>query len=171
MRGWGRPQGRDAGSALIEFVGLAVLLMIPVAYLILIAARVEGAAYSVTTAARNAGRAYATSGSDALGRARAVLAARLALAAQGINLPPGDVQVVCGACTYAPGSLVRVTVTFRVPLPGLPAAFCRGGGCIAAIPVSATHVERLPCFATAVTATAPPAAPTGVAADQPAAAC
>ena len=151
-----RPRGRDEGSALVEFVGLAVILMIPIAYLILTVAKVEGAAFGVTTAARAAGRAYATSGSDALGRARALLAARLALSAQGDPLPASGLAISCGPCTYDPGSLVRVTVSLRVPLPGLPAAFCRGGGCLAAIPVTATHVERLPCFAPA-TSGGPPA--------------
>jgi hypothetical protein len=150
----------DAGSALLEFVVLAVLLMIPLAYLVLIAARVEGAAFGVTTAARDAGRAYATSGSDALGRVRALLAAQLALAADGVRLPAGDVRISCGPCTYAPGSPVSVTVSYRVPLPGLPAALCSGASCLAAIPVSATHLERLPCFAppAAAAAAAPPAA-------------
>ncbi|HVA59681.1 MAG TPA: hypothetical protein VNG13_03975 [Mycobacteriales bacterium] len=136
----------EDGSALVEFVGLAVVLIVPVFYLVLVAGRVEGAAFAVSSAARAAGRAYVTAGSDAVGRLRAELAAELALADDGISAGPATTTIDCGTCTYAPGSPVTVTIRVDVPLPGLSAAFCGGGHCVAAVPVTARHVEQIGCF-------------------------
>lgn len=134
----------DQGSALVEFVGLATLLMVPVFYLVMAAGRVEGAAFATQSAAEAAGRAYATAGSDALGRARAQAAADLALSDDG--LAGASVIVECGACDYQPGSGVAVVVAVQVPLPGLPAGFCAGRHCLASITVRASHREVLDCF-------------------------
>lgn len=139
----------ERGSALVEFVGLATLMIIPVFYLVMVAGRVEGAAFAVQGAAQAAGRAYATAGSDALGRTRAQLAAQLALADDHLD-GQAAVRVDCGACSYAPGSAVSVQVGLLVALPGLPAAFCRARGCVAAIPVRAVHTERLACYVSGV---------------------
>ena len=46
----------DGGNAIIEFVYLAVLLMVPLVYVLLTVFRVQGAAYAVSSAAREAGR-------------------------------------------------------------------------------------------------------------------
>ena len=64
-----RPTG-DAGNALVEFTYLAVLLMIPLVYVLLSAFQVQRAAFGVTEAARQAGRAYTTAIDPAAGRAR-----------------------------------------------------------------------------------------------------
>lgn len=145
----------ERGSALIEFVGLATLMIIPVFYLVLVAGRVEGAAFAAQGAAEAAGRAYATAGSDGLGQQRAHLAADLVLGDAGFT-STALVQVECGACTYAPGSLVAVLVSVRVPLPGLPAGFCSAHSCLAAVVVHATHRERLPCYTAGVPSSSGP---------------
>lgn len=75
----------EGGSALIEFVGLAVLLLVPLLYLLLSVFAVQRAAFAVTQAAREAGRAYATSPSLAQARSRATYAAELALTSQGVR--------------------------------------------------------------------------------------
>ena len=57
------PPARDPGeegSAVVEFVALAVLLLIPIIYLILTVGRLQAASYAVSTAAREAARAYVT---------------------------------------------------------------------------------------------------------------
>lgn len=137
---------RDEGSALVEFVWLAVLLMIPLAYVVLAAVSVQRAAFAETAAAREAARAYATAGSDAVGEARAEAAVALAMHDQGVDWQPTDRVVSCGDCSYAPGSTFTVDLHTVVALPFVPAWLC-GGRCVAGVPVSAHHPERLDCYA------------------------
>ena len=138
----GRLRGDD-GNALIEFSYLAVLLMVPLVYVLLSVFEVQRASFGVTEAARQAGRAYATADDPAQGRARAAAAAELAMRDQGLD---------CGGClTGLTGSLqadARVVVTVehlvRLPLLGSVLGSDRGG-----IPVDATHVEVVDRFRSA----------------------
>ena len=136
-----RPHGDD-GTALLEFVYLAVLLMVPLVYVLLAAFQVQRAAFGVTEAARQAGRAYATASDPATGLERARLATGLALADQGIDdAPPPEVDDPDG---LAPGSRVRVTVRAVVTLPVL--GLLLRGDLAPTIPVRATHVEVVDTF-------------------------
>jgi hypothetical protein len=137
---------RDDGTALVEFVWLSVLLMIPVVYVVLTAVALQRAAFASTTAAREAARAYATAGSDADGEQRAETAVALAMRDQGIVWVPSARVVACGACTYAPGSAFSVTLRTSVVLPLVPGWLC-GHRCRTAIPVVARHRERIDCYA------------------------
>lgn len=150
-----RPHAEDAeaGSALVEFVFLTVLLLVPLVYVVLTAVAVQRSAFGVTAAAREAGRAYATAGSDRLGEARAEAAVRLAMHDQGVGWSPVGRVVRCAPCSYVPGSRFSVTVAVKVPLPLLPSWMC-GHRCSAGIRVTAHHQERISCFA----GTAAPAA-------------
>jgi hypothetical protein len=147
-----RPADVDRGSALVEFVWLAVLLMIPLVYLVLSALAVQRDAFGLTAAARDAGRAYATAGSDALGEQRAEAAVALAMHDQGVAWHASGRVVECGPCSYAPGSTFTIDLRSRVALPLVPSWLC-GRTCIAGIGVSAQHTERIGCFA----GTGPPA--------------
>ena len=80
VRRWLRRLGtrlgpREAGSAVVEFTFLAVLMLIPLIYLVMMVARVQAGAYAVSLAARESGRAYvtATSLAEAAARAEAAL--------------------------------------------------------------------------------------------------
>ncbi len=134
-----RPTGDD-GNAIVEFSYLAVLLMVPLVYVLLSVFEVQRASFGVTEAARQAGRAYATADDPAQGRARAAAAATLAMRDQGLD---------CNGClTGLTGSLeadARVTVTVehfvRLPLLGRLLGGGRGG-----VPVDATHVEVVDRF-------------------------
>ncbi len=136
-----RPSG-DAGNALVEFTYLAVLLMIPLVYVLLSAFQVQRAAFGVTEAARQAGRAYATAADPAAGRERARLASDLALADQG--LAGADAPEITDPDGLAPGSRVTVTVRYTVTLPVLGLVF--RGDLAPRIPVSARHVEVVDTF-------------------------
>lgn len=140
-----RRRHRDDGSAIVEFVWLAVLLMLPIVYLVLTAVSVQRSAFAVTAAARDAGRAYATAGSDAVGERRAEQAVALALHDQGVTWVPRGRVVACGRCDYAPGSTFTVHLGNTVHLPLVPDWLC-GSRCRAGIPVSASHTERISCF-------------------------
>jgi hypothetical protein len=148
-----RKRCRDEGSALVEFVYLGVLLLVPLVYVVLTAVTVQRNAFGVTTAARDAGRAYATAGSDGLGERRAEAAVRIAMHDQGIDWSPDGRVIRCDPCDYAPGSQFTVSLHSRVPLPLVPAWLC-GRRCLAGIGVSADHTERLSCYSGASDATA-----------------
>lgn len=136
----------DDGTALVEFTWLAILLLIPLVYVVLAALAVQRAAFAETAAAREAARAYATAGSDAEGERRAEEAVALAMHDQGVPWTPSGRVVDCGACTFAPGSEFTVDLHSVVPLPFVPSWLC-GDRCVAGIPVSAHHRERIDCYA------------------------
>jgi hypothetical protein len=136
----------DQGSAIVEFVWLAVLLMIPLVYVVLTAISIQRVAFGVTAATRDGARAYATAGSDATGERRAEEAMALAMHDQGVTWSAHGRVVSCGSCDYAPGSSFTVALSRRVKLPLLPSWLC-GHDCLAAITVSAHHTEHISCYA------------------------
>ena len=88
------PPGGDAGTAVVEFVLLGVMLLVPLLYLALALSAVQRTAYGVTQAAREAGRGYVT-GTVTTAAPRAEHAARLApratgLAADGVEIRYGS---------------------------------------------------------------------------------
>jgi hypothetical protein len=143
----------DQGSAIVEFIWLAVLLMVPLVYVVLTAVSLQRSAFGVTAAANTAGRAYATAGSDTSGERRAELAVALAMRDQGVEWSPSGRVVSCGSCDYSPGSSFTVDLQTRVKLPLIPSWLC-GHACVAGISVSAHHTERISCYS----GTGPPAA-------------
>ena len=66
----------DAGNALIEFIFIAVLILIPLVYFVVAIASVQRSTVAVTHAAREAGRAFATADSTDQGVQRAEAAVR-----------------------------------------------------------------------------------------------
>lgn len=126
----------DEGSAIVEFVLLSVLLLLPLVYVLLAVFAVQGSAYGLTAAAREAGRAYAAATADAQGSARALRAAEVALADHGIDLADAHPVITCDRrpC-LSPGGRITVRLQRRVPLPFL------GAHSPASIGVSAEHVE------------------------------
>ena len=142
---------RDDGSAVVEFVWLAVLLLLPLVYVVLAALSVQRAAFAETAAAREAARAYATAGSDALGEQRAEQAISLVMHDHGIDWSAAGRVISCGACTYAPGSTFVVELRRTVRLSFVPSWLC-GRHCAAGVVVSAHHRERLDCFVDGATA-------------------
>ena len=136
-----RPSGED-GNAMVEFCYLAVLLMVPLVYVLLTVFQVQRAAFGVTEAARQAGRAYVTAEDAGSGRVRARAAADLALRDQGLTLCPSCLTPPSGA--LVPGGSVSVRVEHRVVLPLVGGLF--GGAVPPSIPVTASHVEVVDRF-------------------------
>jgi Flp pilus assembly protein TadG len=125
----------DAGSAIIEFVFVAVIVMVPLIYLIGAVATVQRTQLAVSQAARDAGRAFATSNTSVEASARVRAAVRLAFADQGL---PDDATVRFVAsdsgCTAAPitprlvaGAEFTVCVTRRADLPAVPSILAGRG--------------------------------------------
>lgn len=122
-----RPWTSDEGSALLEFCFLAVLMLIPVVYLIGTLGRLQAGAFATQGAAREAARAFVTAPDEASGRERADAAAAVALADQGfIDVRRVRVEITCDPepC-LAPGSRVAVRTALRVGLPAVPALVSR----------------------------------------------
>ncbi|MCA0437040.1 MAG: pilus assembly protein [Austwickia sp.] len=113
-----RDSGED-GSAVLEFVVLAVVLLIPTIYLVLTVGRLQAAAYATSTAARSAARAYVTAPPGSSPQARADAAAGLAFGDHGFD--GGHITVRCAAqpC-LTPEARVDVTAEVDVPLPLVP---------------------------------------------------
>ncbi|HWS57104.1 MAG TPA: pilus assembly protein [Actinotalea sp.] len=125
----------DAGSAVVEFLGVALVLLVPVVYLVLVLGRFQSAAFAVEGAAREAVRAYVTTTAhdrslESLGEPapaarpadRALTAVGLALADQGLDAPPAQVlTLTCAPDCTGPRSRITAAVQVDVPLPGVPA--------------------------------------------------
>jgi Flp pilus assembly protein TadG len=124
----GDDRGGDAGNAIIEFVFVAVVVLVPLVYVVVAVASVQRSTLAVTQAAREAGRAFATADSTDEGLARSAVAVRLALADQGLaddaDLRFVGVGVGCEspsiAPTLAPGAEFAVCVVRHAFLPGVP---------------------------------------------------
>ena len=127
----------DEGAAMIEFVVLAVVLAVPLCYLVLGVFEVQRASFGATAATREAARVFVRAPSTADAEARARAAAALTLSDHGIDLNSADLRISCSASPcLTPGERVQVSYRTQVPLPWLP-----GGFGVASIPVSATHTE------------------------------
>ncbi|MCI0686665.1 MAG: hypothetical protein L0Y54_05425 [Sporichthyaceae bacterium] len=143
-----RVPGRDDGSAIIEFCYLAILLMVPLVYVVLVVFEVQRAGYAVTQAAREAGRAFVTTDRPADAHARAYAAAWLALRDHGLELRPGQLRIECGmdgpAGCLRPGNQVLIRLDTEVPLPLTPAVFA--GRAPASIAVHGVHEELVDVY-------------------------
>lgn len=119
----------ELASAIIEFVFVAVLVLVPLVYLIVAVAVVQRSRLATTSAAREVGRAIATSATAGQAEVRAQAALRVALRGEGLT--PADVElryVDAGAdCrsparapSLAPASVFAVCVIRQQPLPAVP---------------------------------------------------
>ncbi|MGN6607936.1 MAG: TadE/TadG family type IV pilus assembly protein, partial [Jatrophihabitans sp.] len=123
-----RPRGDDDGNAILEFVFVAVIVMVPLIYVIVAVATVQRSQLAVTQAAREAGRAFATGSSPADAAARVRAAVRLALTDQGFGddadlrfVPPSAPCTAAGVTPrLAAGAEYAVCVSRRSELPGVP---------------------------------------------------
>jgi Flp pilus assembly protein TadG len=118
----------ESGSALVEFVFVALVVFVPLVYVVAGFSAVQRGVFASTAAAREAGRAIGTAPDPVTGQERALRAAQLAVEDQSVDA--ADVRVAyapAGASCEAAGSYtprltpgeefsVCVTVTVRIPL-------------------------------------------------------
>jgi len=131
-------RNEERGSALIEVTWLAILLLVPLVYLLISVFDVQRGAFGVSAASRAAGRAYALADTEAEGRSQARSAARTALADQGFD-GGFDLDISCTPLPrhcLSPGSVITVVVRAQVDLPLAPAAL---GGGAPSFRVDSTH--------------------------------
>ena len=115
------PDGREQGSAVIEFTFLSLLLMVPLVYFIITMSQLQGGSFAVVGAADQAAKVFVAQPDSAGGRAAAEQAVLLALADHGHSAAEARVETNCApADCMAAGSAVTVTVHLTVPLPFVP---------------------------------------------------
>lgn len=112
--------GSEAGSAVVEFIFLGLLLMVPVVYLVIAVGQVQAASFAAVGAADAAAKVYAGTPGAAAAEQRAGEAAELALGDFGLPAEAMRMEISCSAACLQPGSTVTVRVSVDVPLPGLP---------------------------------------------------
>lgn len=144
----GRPTPRpdERGSAIVEFVWLGLLLLLPLVYVLVAAFTVQRAAYGVSAASRAAGRAFVLAPDEEAAYLRARHAARVALHDQGISRDQARVRIICEpspAQCLSPGSVVTVVVRASQPLPLAPAVM---GDSRPSVTVDSTHREPYGTF-------------------------
>jgi len=135
----------DGGNAVLEFVVLAAFLMVPLIYIIIAMAQVQGSAYGATEAAREAGRAFIGASTTTDASRQACTAATVALRNQ-VSAPFDCViqlHVSCisdAGCSVAlvPGQTIRVEIDLTVGLAFLPTSVF---GHPVSVPVHAVHDE------------------------------
>jgi hypothetical protein len=118
----------ERGSALVEFVFIALVVFVPLVYIIAGFSAVQRGVFASTAAAREAGRVLGTAPDPATGQQRALRAAELAVEDQSVDAtdvrlgyaPAGADCAAAGGYTptLTPGEefSVCVTVTVRIPL-------------------------------------------------------
>lgn len=122
LRGRLRHAGGQRGSAVVEFLGVALVLLIPTVYLIITLARVQAATFAADGAARDAGRLIAQAETFEQGVTEARVAVELAFADQGMDVDGATaLEVTCqeDPC-LSPGAYLHLQVATDVPLPLTP---------------------------------------------------
>jgi hypothetical protein len=128
----GRAAACESGSAVVEFVWITLILLVPFTTLLVVGFDLQRAAFGVSAASRSGARAFVQAPDESTAHARAHAAVRIALADQGLE--PTRVAITCrpaDACLQ-PGSSVRVRVHVRAS--------------VAAVAVDSTHVERFGAY-------------------------
>jgi Flp pilus assembly pilin Flp len=120
----------ERGSALVEFVFIALVVFVPLVYIVAGFSAVQRGVFASTAAAREAGRAIGTAPDPVTGQERALRAAELAVEDQSVDAT--DLQLAyapagadCGSAggytpTLLPGEEFSVCVTVTVRIPLLP---------------------------------------------------
>ena len=137
----------DSGSAALELITAGVLLLVPIVYLVVAVAALQGGALAVEGAARQAARVLVQSPSVAIGRERATTAVDFALDEFGVDHSGTTISVTCSprpnACLTRQG-FVTVRVTASVPLPLAPPVLSVNSPL--AVPMSAVSTEQVSRF-------------------------
>jgi hypothetical protein len=136
VRAWRRAARRaveeahgESGSAVVEFVFLGTLLLVPVVYFVIAVGQVQGGSFAVVSAADHAAKVFAAA--EEPGAAHGLAAEAALISVQDFGFDAGDLTVSIGCGSGAclePGSTVTIEVALDVPLPlmsGLGMSFAR----------------------------------------------
>ena len=139
-----RLRRRDSGRAIVEFLVVGLLVLLPVMYFVVALSRVQAAAFAVSTASREAGRAFTTAATEDGAYPRAQGAAQISFEDYDFAAD-GTLGLSCdGAPCLRPQGRVETVATVNVRLPLVPDLL--SGAIPAFLPVSATHVATVDRF-------------------------
>lgn len=134
----------DGGNASLEFIGVGLIMLVPLVYLVVALGAIQGQSLGVEAAARHAARAIstATDAADAADRADRVVAA--VAEEYGIDAETLSLSWECApvgvACPSA-GATLQLTVSAEVRLPLVPPVL--GLDRAASLPVQASAVQKV----------------------------
>jgi len=137
-------EGADDGSAIVEFLGITLILLVPTVYLVLVLGRLQAGMFAAESAAAQSARAFVTAGDVEAGRAAALVSVRIALEDQGFHGVAAEDALALECSTTPcrePGSTVATRVQVDVPLPLVP-SFVRDVVPLS-VRVSADHVAAV----------------------------
>ncbi len=145
---WARTRLGEAerGSAVVEFLGVTLVLLLPLVYLVLTLGQIQAAAFAAEAAARESGRVLSQEPDLATAGARAQTAVELAFGDHGISVDgAGALSFTCSEepC-LSPGGQIHVEVATVVRLPLVPEFV--GGALPLEVPVEAAHLASVPEF-------------------------
>jgi len=116
------PRRTDGGSALVEFLGLGILLGAPLVYVLVALSQFQAAAMAAVTVSEQIARIHAEAPDAAEARVRDASATREMAGDYGIDPAVVHVNVTCDGRCPGPGVLVTAHVTIDVPLPLMPSS-------------------------------------------------
>jgi hypothetical protein len=136
----------ERGSASLEFLTVGVLLLVPLVYLVLALASIQGGALGVEGAARQAARVAVTAPDGEAADAAVERAVAIALADYGIDAGAASVVLSCDPADCSePGTRVSVSVTALVTLPLVPDVLSLSA--IGSVPIESTATQTVSRFA------------------------
>ncbi len=110
----------SAGSAALEFIAAALVLLVPCVYAVLVFGGIESAQFAVTGAARHAARVFVEQSSPGAATRYARDSALMSVREQAPHVTRPSVTFTCRGGCLIPGGSVTVRVSVRVPLPFFP---------------------------------------------------
>lgn len=135
-----RNSEHESGSAMIEFIFLVTLLLVPLIYLVIAAGALQSATYAAVGAADHGAKVFVSAESEGQASARVADAVHRAAANMGIDGARTSFSYSCSGTCLSPGSTVTVRVSIDTVLPLLPADWSPRTGSVKS---SATHrVDR-----------------------------
>lgn len=105
----------EAGEALIEFIAVMILFVIPVFYIILSLGQLQAGTYAAESAARNSARILAANP-----KSHALAERQAQLAFSDFGLPPPAIHASCQPVDCPSNGVVTVLVEAHTPLPLVP---------------------------------------------------
>ena len=141
-----RVQREESGSAVVEFIGVTLVLLLPLVYLVLTLGRVQAAAFAAEAAARESGRVLSQAEDLPTAVGQAHTAVELAFGDHGITVDPeAALSFTCSEepC-LSPGGQIHVEVAAVVALPLVPDFLA--GALPLEVPVEAVHLAAVPEF-------------------------
>ena len=116
------PATGERGSAVVEFVALGLLVLVPVVYFVVTVGTLQGASFAAVGAADHAAKSFVQAPDEAAAHAAAEASVRIAMADFGLSDHTARLELSCdrAPCLQA-GAAVSARVHVDVPLPLSPA--------------------------------------------------